>query len=209
MRPLFYLLFVLSFGWMLGGCSDDKEELAAPEEEYEFREVLWMLDESKGDGMNIMEKKVAPYVLTNRTSVIQPFVYATDTIRPRCVFTVPSVMVAFAADLVLTLRVPTDTANLSRDGFEPLPWGMSTYEAQFGPELQELPGSKTASVIKGSVEPYTQLVCDITLKYHEVRLSYKLLFEEKHSGEMLEVTGSWKGYFCVKDIIHVDTTPLE
>lgn len=57
MRPLFYLLFALSFGWMLGGCSDDKEELAAPEEEYEFREVLWMLDESKGDGMDIMEKK--------------------------------------------------------------------------------------------------------------------------------------------------------
>lgn len=82
MRPLFYLLFALSFGWMLGGCSDDKEEFAAPEEEYEFREVLWMLDESKGDGMDIMEKKVAPYVLANRTSVIQPFVYATDTIRP-------------------------------------------------------------------------------------------------------------------------------
>ena len=36
MRPLFYLLFVLSFGWMLGGCSDDKEELAAPKRSMSF-----------------------------------------------------------------------------------------------------------------------------------------------------------------------------
>lgn len=36
MRPLFYLLFVLSFGWMLGGCSDDKEELAARKKSMSF-----------------------------------------------------------------------------------------------------------------------------------------------------------------------------
>lgn len=204
-----YCFIGLSLGWVLGGCSDDSEELIAPEKEYVFREVLWKLDEGAGDGMSILEKKEAPYVLSNRTSLTQPFVYARDTIRPLCVFTVPALTSELVGDSVLTLRVPNDTSGISRTSFAPLPFGMSTYDVRFVPQKQELPGSEMVDVYRGTVEPYTQLVCTVTMRYREVHLSYKLLFEETHSGEQLEVEGGWKGYYHVADEVHIDTYPLE
>lgn len=86
MKPVFVILLAVSLGIGMGGCSNDDKKFLNAEQEYYLSEILWMMDESKGDGGRMVEDIQPDKLFQNRTEEVRIFEHS-DTLRSFSSFT--------------------------------------------------------------------------------------------------------------------------
>lgn len=192
-------LFILASILCFASCNDDDE---FNNRQYELQSIQWKLTE--GEQNETYQKEFPKEVIKNDKD---QSIYHTHTdstyVSSQFFCDNPALLSELTGDSI-EVCIPIPETNLS-----------SAYSILFSSVSSSLAIGKIVLPVSGwssdklEIPPHTQLAFTGTLSFTKVKASYRLIFREKNSNEIIEVTGKWEGEYSVGTNITYTSTPIK